>query len=139
MNNLQIITDKAAIGFSLLCALHCLLLPVSLILSPSLAALPLSGESFHLWLLAAVIPTSIYALSMGCNNHKRFQLFAIGGLGLVCMISAVMMAHTLGELWEKPLTVVGAGIIALAHYRNYRLCKNSSITCCEKQSVLDTK
>ena len=56
MSNSQIVTDKAAIGLSLLCAIHCLAFPLLVVLVPSLVALPLHNESFHFWMVVAVIP-----------------------------------------------------------------------------------
>lgn len=138
MNNLQTLADKAAIGFSLLCAIHCLVLPVGLILLPSIAALPLPGESFHLWLLVAVIPTSVYGLMLGCKQHKHYRLLATGAVGLTFMISALTMAEAYGEVWEKTLTIIGAGIIVFAHYHNYRLCRQAQTDCCDNLDELES-
>ncbi len=124
MRKLQLFTDKAAIGLSLLCAAHCLALPLLLVLVPSLTALQLDNEAFHMWMVFAVIPTSTYALTIGCKQHKRYRLLILGLLGLSCLILAVALGEALlGEIGEKALTVVGAGFIAYGHYKNYRLCQ----------------
>lgn len=68
MRSGQSIMDKFAIGLSLACAIHCIVLPVLLVMLPSLAALQLDDEAFHIWMVAAVLPSSIYALSMGCKQ-----------------------------------------------------------------------
>ena len=70
MKTVQEYTDKFAIGLSMLCAIHCLLLPLLLVALPSISALQIENEAFHFWMLAAVIPTSLYALSMGCKKHQ---------------------------------------------------------------------
>ncbi len=59
MRTIQNFTDKMAISLSLLCAIHCLALPLLIVLLPSITALQLYGEDFHLWMLLAVIPTSL--------------------------------------------------------------------------------
>ena len=140
MKNLQIFTDKAAIGLSLLCAMHCLAFPLIIVLLPSLAALQLNDEAFHLWMVLAVIPTSVYALTMGCKQHKRYRLLILGVLGLACLISAVVLGETLhSESMEKILTSIGAGIIAYGHYRNYRLCQyQRNCVCPEGQDTVST-
>jgi len=79
----------------------------------------LDNEAFHKWLLIAVIPISLYALTLGCKKHKRNQLFTLGVIGLAFLILAVVIG---GEVIEKVLTLMGAAIIAFAHLRNYRLC-----------------
>ena len=136
MINTQLITDKAAISLSLLCAVHCLAFPTLVILLPSLAALPLEDEAFHLWMVIVVIPISAYALTMGCKKHKRYRVALLGTLGLTILAGAAFIGEeTLGETWEKTLTVIGATIIVLGHFWNYRLCSHpSGCTCPEHES-----
>jgi len=123
MRKLQIHSDKVAIGLSLLCMLHCLALPLIIVLLPSLVALYLNNEAFHLWMVLIVIPISVYALTVGCKRHKQYQLLVIGLMGLTCLIVAVAFGESfLGESWEKVLTTMGAMIITYGHYKNYRLC-----------------
>lgn len=123
MKDAQALTDKLAIGLSLMCAVHCLALPVLLILLPSMAALQLDNEAFHFWMAVAVFPSSIYALTMGCRQHKRYRLFFLGSIGLTLLLLAVVLGEDgVGEVGEKILTVVGAGFVAAGHLLNFRLC-----------------
>lgn len=116
--------DKLAVSFSTVCAIHCLATPFLVALLPSLAALPLEAESFHLWMVIAVLPTSVYALTLGCKKHKQRSVLRIGIVGLVFLISALAFGESfLGEWGEKGLTVLGAIIIAFAHFKNFRLCQ----------------
>ena len=62
--------DKAAIGLSLLCALHCLALPLFLSLFPALVAIGFEDERFHLLMLVSVVPMSLFALTLGCRQHQ---------------------------------------------------------------------
>ncbi len=133
MKNIQTFGDKTAIGLSLLCTLHCLVFPLILVLSPSLAALGLNDEALHLWMVLAVIPISTYALTLGCKQHRKHGLLAIGLTGLALLIGAVLLGESfLGETWEKILTVIGSGIIAYGHFRNYRLCQHRDNCECSK-------
>ncbi len=123
MNTSQAVTDKLAIGLSLACAIHCLALPVLLALLPSMAALQLDNEAFHFWMVVAVFPSSIYALTLGCKQHKRYRLFFLGALGLILLVLALMLGEErIGEAGEKVLTALGASFVALGHWFNYRLC-----------------
>lgn len=131
MRNLQSLTDKTAIGLSLFCAIHCLAFPLVLVLLPNIAALQFDNEVFHLWMVAAVIPTSAYALTQGCKKHKKYQLLTIGLSGLALLILAITFAApVLGEEWEKAFTVLGAALISYGHYRNYRLCQRKEACPC---------
>ena len=128
MTNIQSITDKTAISLSALCTIHCLVLPLLVVLLPSLSALPLQDEIFHTWMVFAVIPISIYALTMGCKKHKRYPMLLIGIVGLVILAVAAFMGHNLlGEGLEKLFTVIGASVIAIAHVWNYRLCRSTGM------------
>ena len=126
MKNSQALTDKFAIGLSMLCAIHCLILPLLLVSLPILGALQLQNEAFHFWMLAAVIPTSIVALSMGCKKHQRYHLMLWGVSGLTLMIMAVLLSHQLiGEFGEKTLTLIGAVLVVFAHLGNFRRCQKN--------------
>jgi hypothetical protein len=131
------LTDKLAIGLSVTCAIHCLVMPIILLLLPSVAALQLNNEAFHLWMIVAVVPTSIYALFIGCRRHEHYRLLVIGSLGLVFLVLAVVLSEkTLGEFWEKTLTLTGAVVIAFGHYQNFRLCEQQTdCHSCENKDI----
>jgi len=121
---LQSVPDNIAISLSLLCTLHCLALPLILVLIPSVASLQLQNEAFHFWMVLVVIPVSLYALTLGCKQHNRVYIFAIGGTGLSLLLMAVILPEPLlGEYGEKITTLLGASLIAIAHFTNYRLCQ----------------
>lgn len=119
MKSSQSVMDRMAIGLSLMCTVHCFATPIILVLLPSLAALQLDNEQFHVWILAAVLPTSLLALSLGCKKHKRIRYMACGAIGLAFMICAVLLGH---EVAEKAFTLIGSAFIAVAHWFNYQQC-----------------
>ncbi|WP_286234870.1 MerC domain-containing protein [Thalassotalea sediminis] len=123
MIKLQYMSDKAAIGVSLLCVIHCLVLPIAMILIPPLAGLSLlKSESFHLWLVGAVVPVSLLALFFGYQHHRKIQVFVGAFIGLLILLVAAYLGHEiLGDLTEVCLTVFGSCVIAFSHYWNYQL------------------
>jgi len=134
MKALQAISDKAAMSLSLLCALHCLAMPLVAVMLPLIAALSLDDEVFHLWMLIAVLPVSAYALTMGCSKHKRYRLMMIGGAGLLLLGAAAFLGHDmLGHTWERLLTLIGACMIALGHFFNFRLCQQHDTCGCPEK------
>lgn len=131
MLKLQPLSDKTAIGLSLLCTLHCLALPILLIAFPNVLSLQLNNEAFHFWMILAVIPISIFALTLGCKQHKRFQLLIIGAIGLLLLFMAIILPESLlGEQGEKILTLIGAGLIAIGHFKNFKLCQPTKECAC---------
>jgi hypothetical protein len=135
MNNLSSYTNNLSIGLSALCVIHCLASPLLIVLLPSLAALQLGNEAFHSWLLMGVIPSSLFSLLMGCKQHQFYRVLIIGFCGLLFLISATLVeGFEHGELIEKLLTVIGACIVACAHYSNFCLCRQNSSCECHTQT-----
>jgi hypothetical protein len=122
--------DKVAIGLSSLCVIHCLLLPVLILLVPSVSSFWFTDESFHQWMLVGVTCSSILALFIGYKKHGQKNIFAWGALGLSFLVFAFFFGHDVaGELGEKTLTVLGAFIISIGHFKNLRHCKTHSCPC----------
>ncbi|NMP31575.1 MerC domain-containing protein [Thalassotalea sp. M1531] len=138
MNLSSQLIDKLAIGISSLCVAHCLIFPLLVTVVPSFVALGLTSESFHFWMVVSVIPSSIYALALGCKKHEKWLVFSIGALGLSFLLLALVLeGASLGELGEKTVTLTGALLIAFAHVRNFKLCQNQDA--CHCHSAHDIK
>ena len=123
--------DRAAICFSSLCILHCLLLPVLLVAYPIGILVTLSDEIFHQIMVSLALPLSLVSLYMGYGHHKRNQLIVFGGIGIVILMLPLIVPHELiSESEETWLTVSGALILCMAHIVNFRLC--TAGRACEK-------
>ncbi|MBD27633.1 MAG: MerC mercury resistance protein [Verrucomicrobiaceae bacterium] len=117
-------SDKTAIGLSVLCLLHCLLVPTFLVFLSGYISLSYNNEIVHYILLLIAIPVSIYALIAGARNHKSINFLYLGFTGILFLILAVTLgAQIWGETGEKALTTLGALIVAISHFKNYRLCR----------------
>ena len=134
--------DRLGMGLALVCAIHCLLTPVLVVCLPLIATTFWSDESFHLWMLALVVPLTAASMFLGCRNHrdKLMLCFAIMGVGFLLggifygfshghhghahhtLLPVSLFPHGL----ESFLTTMGGGLLVLAHIRNYRLCRKSS-------------
>ncbi len=124
INRLSYLVDKVAVSTSLICAVHCLFLPVFVVTFPTIAATIFGQEAFHQILAYFIIPISFLGLFMGCRKHKNLLVKIIGYGGLSILgLTAVLGHGTLGEVGEKIFTLVGSFAIATAHVRNYLLCQ----------------
>ena len=122
-NTLNINFDNIAIGFSVVCALHCLLLPIAVIFLPAISATFLGSEDFHQTLLYFVIPSSIIALSLGCKMHGKYNVYLYGIFGIAILLIAAFFGHDyFGENGETILTLLGASIVSFGHFKNQKLC-----------------
>ena len=130
--NTQVNADKASITLSLACMIHCLLMPSFLVLTSGFFALSIDNELIHKAFLIIVLPVSLYALITGYRNHKILSYFYIGTSGLWLLVFAVFFGEgVFGELAEKSLTLLGSIIVASAHYKNYKACKELDCSCHE--------
>lgn len=121
--------DKLAVSTSMLCAIHCLSLPLLLGFLPALGTTVFGQEAFHVMLLWFVIPLSLVALSLGCRTHKDWRVALLGFVGLAMLITTAVLGHDiLGETGERVMTLMGAGAIAAGHLLNYTLCRRVQCT-----------
>ena len=84
------VLDRFSIGFSTLCLLHCLAVPVLVSVVPVFATFALADERFHLALVAIVVPTSVIALCLGCRLHKSRRILICGFAGVFVLVVAAI-------------------------------------------------
>jgi hypothetical protein len=115
--------DILAMLLSGLCLVHCVVLPALAALVPLFASEYFADERVHLWLLVAVVPTSLMALGFGYRRHHRRLLIACGlfGLGLVAFAALGRNGGLIGETGDRWFSVTGGIVLALVHLRNFRL------------------
>tara|TARA_B100001769_G_scaffold200801_1_gene160658 strand:- start:38 stop:448 length:411 start_codon:yes stop_codon:yes gene_type:complete len=122
--------DGIAISLSFLCALHCLFVPSFVILAPSFLSIAFDNEFIHYLILILAIPVSVFALSIGFKSHKSLSMVFSGFLGISILLFAVLFGNNLlGETGEKALTLLGSVIVAFAHFRNLKVCKELDCDC----------
>ena len=125
--------DGMAIAMSLACILHCLLLPVLIVVFPILGSTILAEESFHGLLLILIIPTSSVALYLGCRQHGEGLVLWLGIVGMAILALAAWLGiGVLGVSGEKALTALGGTLLASAHVLNFRRCRALS---CEERAA----
>ena len=129
-------SDKVAMAFSSVCAIHCFFSPAFVLLTSGLFSISLDNESVHYLILFAAIPISLYALISGFANHKTFYLLVAGIIGLFILVLAVALgASVLGELGEKTLTLVGSIMVVYAHFKNHQICKELACSCHDESLI----
>ncbi len=116
---LQRLTDYASMSLAGICAVHCFLTPVALILFPVMGSAFLFREIFHELMLLVVIPSSTAAMFLGCRRHKDVYVAFLGVCGLCLLVAGAFGAE--GYL-ETALTLAGVFVMLFGHARNFRLC-----------------
>jgi len=119
------VLDQVAAALSGLCLLHCLLLPFAVAVLPFLGQF--SDDHLHMEMLIVVVPVSVVALYLGFRRHGNMGVVGWGFVGLSLLAVGGTIAHTLyGVLADRTFTVAGSIVLAVTHYRNFRLSKISA-------------
>ena len=107
---------------SLLCAIHCALLPVVIAILPTLGlATALGGRFEEAFVLFATL-LGLYSMLSGYRRHRLLQAIALLLPGLAILWLGVLNAaiHQSG-LPHAILMTLGGSLVGLAHMANLRL------------------
>ncbi|GAB4153251.1 MAG: MerC domain-containing protein [Sphingomonadales bacterium] len=110
--------DRSALGVSALCLLHCLFVPLAVSLAPVFGWHLWHEDHSHFWFLALAIPLSVFGLWLGFQGHRRWRLLGLGAVGLGLMYVGLTAG---ASLQGTAFTMAGVVLVALAHWRNWRL------------------
>ncbi len=116
------VLDRAGFWISAACAVHCAVLPFAL------TVLAVTGFS---WLAAPGLEWTILGASLLIGStrliysywreHRRLDSVALFALGAACAITGRLFGWT---PWiEASGMILGGALIAIAHWRNQRLCR----------------
>jgi drug/metabolite transporter superfamily protein YnfA len=107
------------------CALHCLLLPVLILVLPFVGLAFILDESFEMLLLIAAIAIAFSSFLWGTKTHGEVYVFYFLAIALVCFFLSRL--HSL-EVYERFLVAGGGIFLVIGHLINRKLC-NTCPTC----------
>lgn len=119
------LADLLGITLSLTCLVHCLALPLLILLAPALGTWFSMPEWVHAAILMLALPAATFAMTDGWRRHRRAAPAALAASG-VGLLAAGFAAH---EGWlaladpetaDRLLTSIGAVTLASAHLLNWR-------------------
>ena len=112
--------DRVAVLVSGLCVVHCIGTMLFVALLSSAGGMFLD-PLIHEIGLGIAVALGIFTLGRGVMDHGYIMPAAVGGLGLGMMMGAITLGHEGGHGGAEILfTVLGVGVLALAHDLNYR-------------------
>ena len=148
------IGDKLSICLSLCCILHCIALPVLILIIPSISSFWINDENVHIVLVILAVPISLFAMGKSLRVHHNYKCILLAGVGLLLLVAAIFMhdigftgehgheehgnqehgheehGHEehggLGETLETIFTVIGGLVLLSAHFINIRLTNKST-------------
>lgn len=113
------VVESAALSASLLCLVHCLALPLLLLLLPGVIGMFAQSEAFHYFALTLVLPAVLAAFWLGYRRHRAGRPALLGVTGVGCLVIALLPG--VGESAELWLTVAGSLLLITGHTMNWRL------------------
>lgn len=112
------IADRVGATASLLCAVHCAVLPFVLALLPLLGLEFLAGHAFEQgFVLFASILASV-ALLRGHRRHRRRLPLGLALPGVVLLVTGVCVDIGTDAAAHTVMVVVGGTLVACAHLAN---------------------
>lgn len=119
--------DRIGVAASVLCLIHCLLLPLAVPMLPLLSGVA-AAESVHEGLLVLLSVCAVFAFVPGYRTHRTLSVLVYGGLGVI-LLAAGVLAHDVAVLdgLDTPLTVIGGVVLIATHWVNLRLCRSCPV------------
>lgn len=100
--------DRIGIIASVLCAIHCALTPVLLMLMPTFGK-AWSHPATHWGMALVVIPIAVFMLIKGYRKHGRKWVVGLGALGVFLIIIGAILPYTEVAVSSNIEPVVGGG------------------------------
>ncbi len=125
---MQKILDNFGLTISAVCAIHCILLPVLIILSPYIELAFFTSHEFHETLMYFILPTSLIAFTLGCKKHND-DIVKLGGICAIFVLLIAILLHEFSETLSVVLTLFASSLLIFTHLRNRTLCAQKEYCC----------
>ena len=119
--NIKLNWDALGIGTSILCAIHCALLPVLMSTLPIFGVNIIHNLIFEWGMIVLAFVVGSYSLFHGYIKHHRSLVpVLIFSFGFVFLVLKQFFVQ-----YEIPFLIIAVVLIISAHFYNYRLCHRS--------------
>lgn len=113
--------DIAGVFASTLCTIHCILLPIVVVLLPVFAKPIMEHDFVHVGLAGFVLVFCLMAYIPGYMAHHDKKLIWIGAAGITLVFFATFVARAWGEVMEGIIITMGNTVIIFGHMLNRKL------------------
>ncbi len=116
----QEFVDNTGACLSLACALHCMTMPLLIIVLPLIGLSFLATERAELVLITGAVALAIGSLAWGVRHHRSWRALLI----LIVALAFIVTSRTAVEgSFEVVFYSIGGILLASAHLVNRHLCK----------------
>ena len=116
------VLDRVGAAGSLLCAVHCALVPVVIALLPTLGIAAWLGDSFERGFVIFATLLGLFTVFWGWRRHGEVRALWLLVPGLAALwlgISVEVLHHDV--IAHAMVMIVGGGLVGMAHLLNLRL------------------
>ncbi len=113
--------DRVGMWASLLCAVHCALLPLALAVLPTLGLSVWGRVDVDQAFVVFATVLGVASLGLGYRRHRAFAAWLLLAAGLALVWANAFTSLHDHSLWHALMMVAGGLLIAAAHLVNYRL------------------
>ena len=113
--------DRVGMWASVMCAVHCALLPVVLALLPALGLGAFSLVDIDQAFVVFATVLGVTTMTLGYRRHRAFSAWFLLIAGLVLVWANTFTALHDHSVWHAVMMVIGGLLIASAHFVNLRL------------------
>jgi len=114
--------DRLGASGSLVCAVHCALLPVVIALLPSLGLAGLASDAFERGFVVFATLLGLFSVVWGYRRHRAVRALGLLVPGLGLLWTGVLYPPLHESLLSHAVAMTAGGtLVALAHLANLRL------------------
>ncbi len=115
------LADRFGATASLLCAVHCALLPLVIAILPALGLRFLADHRFEHAFIAFASVLALTTLVFGFRRHQHFRAFWFLVPGIALLFAGIFVEFDASAILHAVLVAIGGTLVAIAHVTNLRL------------------
>ncbi|WP_447641438.1 MULTISPECIES: MerC domain-containing protein [Chitinophagaceae] len=115
---LKVNWDKIGVTTSLVCAIHCLALPLLLTSLPILGIDVVDNIGVEIAMIVLAFLVGIVALAKGRKEYRSYLPIGFFVVGIGCLVLKEVFHE-----WHNLILIPAVVFILLAHYTNYKMTK----------------
>ncbi|HMM66132.1 MAG TPA: MerC domain-containing protein [Dokdonella sp.] len=113
--------DRFGAFASLLCAVHCALLPLVFGVLPALGLAFLADHDFERAFVGFAIVLASISLLFGLRKHGSYRAFWFLLPGICLLVIGMLIGNSHADQWHALVISMGGALVALSHVVNMRL------------------
>ncbi len=121
--------DRFGAFASMLCAVHCALLPLVFGVLPALGLGFLADHGFEQIFVSFAIVLATISLIYGLRKHGSYRAFVFLVPGIALLVIGIATGADHSNPWHAVVVSIGGSLIALSHVINMRLNHVHSPSC----------